>query len=257
MRKTTRQEGILDQVARDGRVVVEALAERFGVSGMTIRRDLAELAEAGKLNRVHGGALAARAGLVEFLFQERASAMAAEKKAIGRRVAEMVQPGMSVSLDTGTTTLEVARALVSKKNIRVLTTSLAIASVLHASEGVEVILLGGIVRKTSPDLWGPMTEENINKFRVQYAILGTDAVTPSGLYTTDVSISRISRALIDNARESVVVADSSKFFRTAFVQHGSLSEITRLVTDEGCPPNAREWLEKSVKEVVYVPVEKR
>jgi DeoR/GlpR family transcriptional regulator of sugar metabolism len=182
--------------------------------------------------------------------------MAAEKHAIAQRVARMIQPGSSVSLDTGTTTLEVAKALVNMRNIRVLTTSLAIASVLHTSEGVEVILLGGIVRKTSPDMWGPVTEENINKFRVHLAVLGTDAVTPTGLYTTDVSISRVSRALIDNAKESVVVADSSKFYRTAFVQHASLSDITRLVTDEGCPHDARVWLEKAVKDVIYVPVEK-
>ena len=111
MRKTVRQEAILAQVVRDGRVVVEELAARLGVSGMTVRRDLAELADAGKLNRVHGGALASRSGVVGFSFRERANAMAAEKHAIAQRVARMIQPGSSVSLDTGTTTLEVAKAL--------------------------------------------------------------------------------------------------------------------------------------------------
>jgi DeoR/GlpR family transcriptional regulator of sugar metabolism len=163
----------------------------------------------------------------------------------------MIKPGMSVSMDTGSTTLEVARALADMRDLRVVTTSLAIASILHATDGVEVVLLGGIVRKTSPDLYGPITEENIKRFSVQLAVLGTDAISPSGCFTTDAGVSRISRALIESAEMSVVVADSTKFARTAFAQHASLSEISKLVTDEGCPHDVRIWLEKAVKEVIY------
>jgi DeoR/GlpR family transcriptional regulator of sugar metabolism len=238
-----------------GRVSVEALAGEFGVSVMTVRRDLAELARLGKVNRVHGGAIPSRAGMAEFSFREKATDMAEEKRAIARAVSVMIEPGMSVSLDTGTTTLEVARMLVGRARLRVLTTSLAIASVLHADQGIDLVLLGGTVRKNTPDLWGGITEENIRRFRSDLAVLGTDAISPSGAFTTDVPTSRVSRALMETAGRKVLVADHSKFSKTAFVRHAALSEMDLLVTDERCPQDVRAWLGEAAREVVYAPLE--
>lgn len=254
MNKTARQDVILDRVMREGGVSVDALAGDLGVSVMTIRRDLSELAYAGRLSRRHGGAIPARGGIAEFAFRERSERHAAGKHAIAQAVAAMVQPGMAIGLDTGTTTLEVARALTTKTGITVLTTSLAVASVLHVVEGIEVMLLGGNVRKNSPDLTGPLAERNIRQFRMHLVVLGADAVKQDGVYTTDVRIAGMTRAFTENANRVVLVVDSSKFGATAFVQCLELGEVHCVVTDDGCPESVRSWLGRRVGEVIYAPV---
>ena len=122
---------------------------------------------------------------VEFAFLDRTQERTAEKQAIARYLATVIQPGMTVVLDTGTTTLEVARAIAGIPRLRVLTSSLAIASALYAYDNIELVLLGGTVRHHSPDLSGPLTEENMRQFHTEVAILGADAVTPDGLYTSE------------------------------------------------------------------------
>jgi DeoR/GlpR family transcriptional regulator of sugar metabolism len=251
-----RHESILNRTARDGEVSVDALAREFDVSNMTIRRDLAKLAESGRLSRFHGGAAPTRAMVVEFSFRERSSIRFTQKRAIAARAAELVSPGMAVSLDTGTTTLEVARALAPKENVTVLTTSLAIASVLHSNPKLELILLGGAVSRSRAELVGPLVEDNLKKFRVHVAFLGADAVTPDGIFTTDVQVARICRAMIANAKRAVLVADSSKFRETAFVQYAPLNEINCVITDSQCPEDVRGWLESEVKEVIYTEISK-
>lgn len=252
VKRGIRRSSILEIVARSGEVSVENLARQFGVSVMTIRRDLAHLSRAGRLSRIHGGAVPSRAGVIEFSFHEKGNRRAVQKRAIASKVAAMVSPGMAISLDTGTTTLEIARALSGTSGVTVLTTSLAIASVLYANDNIELVLLGGNVRKNSPDLMGPLTEDNLKRFRIHLAVLGADAVTPDGIFTTDIGISRISRAMVENADNVVLAVDSTKFTQTAFVKCVSLQEIDRLVTDDGCSEDIRAWLEEAIDEVVYV-----
>lgn len=254
MKKNKRQEQILGMVALNGEVSVDTLAEKFGVSVMTIRRDLACLSRAGLLNRMHGGAVSSRAGVIEFSFRERGERNAAQKRAIAHVVADMITPVTTVLLDTGTTTLEVARAIKNTGPLTVLTTSLAIASVLHSSDSIEVVLLGGTVRKNNPDLAGGITEENLKRFRVHLAVLGADAVTPDGVFTTDEGISRISRAMADNSEAVVLAVDSSKFMQTAFMKAVPLDKVDKIVTDDGCLRDVRGWLEKKVTEVIYAKV---
>ena len=138
-----RHEDILKLLRERGDASVQVLAESFGVSVMTVRRDLMLLEQAGKLTRTHGGAVLSSAGIVEFAFERKGKRHAAEKRAIAREVASLVQAGMSVSLDSGTTTLEVAMAIAGIDSLTVLTSSLAIASALYASENIELVLLGG------------------------------------------------------------------------------------------------------------------
>ena len=138
-----RHERIVAFLGGRGEASVQDLAEHFDVSLMTIRRDLALLERAGRLTRTHGGAVLSKPGVVEFAFVEKGERFAAEKRAIAREAARLVQPGMSVALDSGTTTLEVAKAIRSIDGITVLTSSLAIASVLYAQDNVELVLLGG------------------------------------------------------------------------------------------------------------------
>ena len=246
---------ILDVLASGGDASVQDLADRFGVSLMTIRRDLAMLENEGELTRTHGGAVRSKAGVVEFAFEERAKEHAHEKQAIGEAVAAMIRPGMAVSLDTGTTTLEVARATVrsigSRAPLTVLTSSLVIASALYAHDNIDLVLLGGTARKGSPDLTGWLTEENLKRFRVDLAVLGADGVSRDGVFTTDVNVARVSQAMAAGAAQTVLAVDHGKFEQSAFVRFASWSKFTHVVTDDQVPPPIRSWLNKAVKHVIY------
>lgn len=251
-----RRAKILELLAHDGEISVQHLTALFGVTPMTIRRDLEALENQGSLTRTHGGAIFSQRAVAEFAFLEQGRKHQREKEAIAREAAQLVQPGMTIVLDTGTTTLEVARAVAGISNLTVLTSSLAIASALHASNNVELVLLGGNVRRRSPDLMGPLTEENLDRFRVRMAILGADGADSTGVFTTELSIARVSRAMVQCARETVLVADSSKFEHPSFVRYADWKNISRVVTDDGLPSAARKWLSKAVGDVHYVRVAK-
>lgn len=255
MRKSPRHDHILATVAACEEATVEALASACHVSLMTIRRDLAELEALGKLHRTHGGAVAAAAGTIEFAFQEKSAQQAEEKRAIAREIASRIHAGMAVSLDTGTTTLEVARCLLGVKGITVLTTSLATASVLYAAPDIQLVLLGGVVGKRTPNLYGDLTEENLKRFCAHLAVLGADAVTPDGVFTTEVSIARVSRAMIAKADRVILAVDHSKFSSTAFVKCVELDCIDEIVTDDRCPRDVRRRLRQGSVQVTYAPVE--
>jgi DeoR/GlpR family transcriptional regulator of sugar metabolism len=249
---TRRRAQILDCLASEGEVFVPDLAERFAVTPMTIRRDLEALEAQAVLTRTHGGAILSRQSVAEFAFLERNRTSIAEKQAIARETALLVEPGMTLVMDTGTTTLEVARALRGVGRLTVLTSSLAVASELHTDPGMEIVLLGGNVGRNSPDLFGALTEDNLRRFRVQLAILGADAVDERGLYTTDLPIARVSEAMIEVARDTALVVDSRKFRRQSFVRFAGWDVIRHVVTDAGVSPADRDWLGKVVQDVRYV-----
>lgn len=245
-----RQSDICDMLARNGYVFSQELSEAFDVSRMTIHRDLAELESAGRLVRTHGGAMLARTGIVEFQFAEKSRCHTKEKQAIAAVIAGMVKPGMSVILDTGTTTLEVAKALSGIKGIKALTSSLAVASALYPNENVELVLLGGSARKNSPDLTGPLTEDNLSKFRVDLAVLGADALSREGAFTDDLNVARVAKAMIAQADKVVLAADSSKFKGNAFYKYADWRRFNRLVTDSGASMKVRKWPAKAGVEVI-------
>ncbi|MCP4641375.1 MAG: DeoR/GlpR transcriptional regulator [bacterium] len=253
---TGRLNKILDILTAEGEISVQELAERFDVSTMTVRRDLATLERDGILTRTHGGAVLSRAGVIEFSFKEQERRMAPEKRAIAKAVAPLVKPGMAVTLDTGTTTLEVARAISGIKNLTVLTSSLAIASTLYPHDNIELVLLGGTVRRGNPDLSGWMTEDNLKQFKSDLAILGADGADSDGVYTTDPSIARVSQSMMAGARQRVLVVDHSKFAQSAFVKCADWSEVNRVVTDSGIASRDRQWLKRSVKELTVVDPER-
>jgi len=255
MTRGPRDNVILELLAHESEVSVDGLAGRFGVNPVTIRRDLARLDREGLLARTHGGAVASRGGTIQFAFQKKQQTHPGAKAAIATAAASRVKPGMAVCLDTGTTTLEVARRLAGCENLTVLTSSLAIASVLYPYGGIELVLLGGTVRKNSPDLFGMVTEENLRRFRVHVAFLGADAATPDGLFTTDTRIARVSRAILDGAGTAVLVVDSSKFEATGFVRFAEWDSIGTVITDDHTPPATRAWLAEKATDVTYAQVQ--
>ena len=245
-----RHQSILDLLTEDRAVSVQQLAAKLQVTPATIRRDFDELQAAGRLERTHGGAVLSRSGRIEFRLKRRELQMAPEKQAIARAAARLVRPGMTLSLDTGTTTLEVARAIAGLGDLRVLTSSLAVAAALHPHPGIRLVLLGGQARTDEPDLFGELTEENLKRFHVDMAIIGADRVTPDGLYASDPEVVRVSRAMLLGADRSVVVADHTKFGTPAFYRFGTWDDIDTVITDHGLPAAARQWAKKKTELVL-------
>ena len=251
-RMRARHDGMVEWVRAHGETSVGELASGFGVSVATARRDLALLEEAGRLVRTHGGALLSKTGVVEFAFAERSERLAEEKRAIAQRVASMVHSGATVALDSGTTTLEVAKALAGLDGLTVLTSSLAIASVLYAYETIELVFLGGTARKGSPDLTGWLTEENLKQFHVDFSVVGADGITRDGAYARAVDLARVCRSVLAAGETSILVVDHSKVGRASFSRFASLRQFDHVVTDGGVPRGERKWLERMGRDVSYV-----
>ncbi len=223
---------ILKQLETDERVTVRQLAELFGVSEMTVRRDLSRLQQQGLLVRTHGGGTAASAlKVVQSAFP--AYEHSSKKEAIGRLAAGLVSPGQTIMVDSGTTVLEVAKHLPQDSGIVVATTSLCVAQELHRSS-IEVLLLGGFVRKEFPSVCGPMTEKLLSNLRLDVLFVGCDgADSVDGFYMSDMRVSDLEQAMIRIAQRVVVVTESTKFGRRAFVRYAEPGQVHTVVTDSG------------------------
>ncbi|MBX7254853.1 MAG: DeoR/GlpR family DNA-binding transcription regulator [Candidatus Hydrogenedentes bacterium] len=235
-----------------GEVTAQELAEKFSVSLASIRRDLQQLEQVGSITRTHGGAILSKPGIVEFAFQERGNTNAPEKRAIARAVAAMIEPGSSVALDSGTTTLEVAKAIAGIPGLTVLTSSLAIASVLYAHDELETVLLGGTARRGSPDLTGWLTAENLTRFHVDYAIVGADGVTPDGVFTIALDLASVCEGVMQAGTQRILVVDHSKIGRRSFCRYAAVKQFDRIITDTGVRASERKWLKKLANDVLYV-----
>lgn len=230
---STRHQEILELLQTKRECSIQSLAAKFGVSGMTVRRDLDLLAEQGRILRTHGGAMLAPGVSFEFAFLRRAKVNQDEKRAIGSLAASLVEDGQSVLLDSGTTTVAIAEHLRTRPGIKVITTSLPIASMLQYSEAVELNLLGGQLRQGFPDLCGPMTESNLDMISPDIAFIGAAAVDGRGcMFTESSMLSRMLAKMVSCAKRAYVVADSSKLGSTALWRYGSLKSTTALITDD-------------------------
>lgn len=230
-----RQTEILDLARSEGRVVVEGLAERFGVTLQTIRRDLTELSEAGFLDRVHGGAVA-RTGVSNIGYEERRRMNDAAKSAIGRACARALPDNCSMILNLGTTTEAVARELLGHHQITVVTNNMNVANSLVANESCEIMVAGGGLRRSDGGLIGDLTTQFFEQFKVDYAVIGASALDPDGdLLDFDLAEVRVSKAIIRQSRQVFVVADASKLGRSAPARLASLREVDALFTDQPLP----------------------
>lgn len=243
-------------LAENQAVSISDLAARFGVSEMTIRRDLDALEQSGQVQRTHGGAVLTERLIFEFDFRERQQAQREAKRAIARRAAELVEPGMRVLLDTGTTTLELAALLTAMDRLTVITPSLAVVSLLQFSPGVDVILLGGVIRRGSPDLTGAITEYCLDLFAADVCFQGADAIGPDGsIYNSDLRLASVDRKMRSRSARTFILADSTKFGRTALARSGALTEVEALITDAGLAAAQRRALETLGVTVLVAPSE--
>ncbi len=220
-----------------GEAGIAEMATLLGVSEMTLRRDLNRLEHAGHVRRTHGGAVPAERLGFEFDFVTRRQSNQRAKRAIAAEAFKLVKPGDRLLLDAGTTTLELACLLRSIPNLTVVTPSLAVASELQFSDSVQTILLGGVLRRGSPDLTGEVTEAVLDMLAVDTAFQGADGIALDGtLYTADLGVARVDQKIRMRAARTYVLADSSKVGRTALACHGKLQEMAGWITDDGIAP---------------------
>lgn len=232
-----RQQDILDIARRDGRVDVESLAAQFKVTPQTIRKDLNDLRAAEKLHRVHGGAVFP-SDTVNLAYQARRGIAADGKVRIGQAVADRIPDGASLILNIGTTTEQVAHALRRRQRLMVITNNINVANILSDAPGVELVVSGGMIRKSDGGIMGAAAVDLIRQFKVDYAVIGASAIDEEGsLLDYDYQEVRVSQAILSRARQKFLVADTTKFERRAPVQIGHMSEMDTFVTDAP-PPDA-------------------
>ena len=256
-RASKRQSEIIALLRQSGRVAVEDLAAHFSVALQTIRRDLNELSEEGRVVRVHGGAIVA-SGVENLAYDARQLVAHDQKRLIGEAAARLIPDNSSLFINIGTTTEEVAKALSRHSGLLVITNNLHVASELHRSSAVEIFLTGGTVRQSDGGIVGAVTVEQIEQFRVDFAVIGTSAIDQTGtLLDFDIREVEISRAIVEHARKIILVSDSSKFSRSAPVRIAHLSEIDIFVTDRLPSPAIVELCQRCEVKVIEVggPVE--
>lgn len=231
-----RQIDILNMARQDGRVEVDTLAAHFGVTPQTIRKDLNELCDLDKLQRVHGGAIFP-SNTVNLAYQSRRELAADAKMRIARTAAGLISNNSSIILNIGTTTEQVARALRHHEGLLAITNNLNVAFILSETEGTEVVVAGGMVRKSDRGIVGAAAIDLIRQFKVDCAVIGASAIDEDGeLLDFDYREVRVSQVIIEQARKTILVADAMKFERRAPVQIGRLEDIDIFVTDQ--PPPA-------------------
>ncbi|MFJ6196955.1 DeoR/GlpR family DNA-binding transcription regulator [Micromonospora sp. NPDC092111] len=253
-----RQSAILELIRQRGGVRVSHLVSRFGVSDMTIRRDLEVLAERGLVDKVHGGATLAGPGSAEEPgFAAKSVRQQDEKRAIAERAARLVEPGMAVALSAGTTTAALATLLADVRGLTVVTNSIPVADALYQNPRADqtVVLTGGI-RTPSDALTGPVAEAAIRTLNVDVLFLGVHGMSPrTGFTTPNLLEAAVNRRLISAARRLVVLADHTKWETTGIATIAPLEEADLLITDAGLPPDGCRQIGDQVGELVVVEVD--
>ncbi len=240
-----RQSDILEIASTEGRVTVDGLAERFGVTVQTIRRDLSELADAGKLDRVHGGAVL-RSGVSNIGYEDRRTLNADAKTRMAKACANDIPDGASVFMNIGTSTEAVARQMLNHKDLMVVTNNTNVANILVENPDCEIVVAGGVLRRSDGGLVGNLTVSTIRQFKFDYAVIGCSALDPDGdLLDFDFQEVHVSQTIIAQARRTLLVADHSKFQRLAPARITSLAKIDGFYTDQPLTPDlaakCAEW----------------
>jgi DeoR family transcriptional regulator, fructose operon transcriptional repressor len=248
-----RQAKIRERFAERPGVSISKLAREFDVSEMTIRRDLAALEGKAHIQRTHGGAVLTERMMLEFDYRDRRAKNSEVKCAIAAAARKLVRRGQRLILDTGTTTLELAALLKDGDNLTVITPSLAVASELQHAGGVEVILLGGVIRRGSPDLTGPVTEHCLELFAADIAFQGADGIGADGsIYNSDLRLARVDKLMRRVAKRCCVLADHTKIGQTALARSGSLADVDTFITDKAAPADTLKRFAKLGAEIVTV-----
>jgi DeoR family transcriptional regulator of aga operon len=248
-----RRRRICELLKEEGRVTVDSLAARFGTSQVTIRADLSMLETAGALTRTHGGALSVPEA--DQPLNVKQLQHHAEKVRIAEAAAGLIRDGETIILDSGSTTAEIARRIrtLALQSVNVITNALNIAALLIDVPSVRLIVPGGILRRESNSLSGPMAEAALGTLQANRLYLGADGVDPQiGVMTPHLAEAELNAKMIAISREVVVVADASKFTRRNISLIARVEQVNMLITDRAAPADAVEQLRQRGVEVRLV-----
>jgi DeoR family transcriptional regulator, glycerol-3-phosphate regulon repressor len=235
-----RQHQILALARQMGTVMVDDLAHRFTVTPQTIRKDLNELCDGRLLARTHGGAMLT-SGVENMAYDSRRQIAAVEKRMIGLRTAELIPNNCSLFINIGTTTEEVARALIHHEGLLVITNNIHVATILMPCPKIDVIVAGGSLRRADGGIVGETAADFISQFKVDHAVIGSSAIDDDGaMLDFDFREVRVAQAIVSNARNVILVSDSMKFTRSAPVRIGHISQVDVFVTDRPPPEPVAE-----------------
>ena len=251
MNLSPRHTQLLDEVRAQGPQTIEALAERFGVTLQTVRRDVQRLAEAGLLSRFHGGVRLPVSTTQNIAYRQRQAMLADAKTDIARAIARRVPNGCSLILNIGTTIEAVAHELLRHQGLRVITNNLHIAALLSTNPDCEVIVAGGVVRAADQGIVGEATVDFMRQFKVDIGLIGISGIEADGtLRDFDYREVKVARTIIGQSREVWLAADHSKFHRAAMVELARLDEVDVLFTDATPPPPFAELMAQGGVECV-------
>lgn len=245
MAQSFRHNEILEIARREGKVTVEGLADHFNVAAQTIRRDLTELADNGKLERVHGGAVLP-SGVVNIGYEERRNLFTEAKQRIAKACAAEIPEDTSIFLNIGTSTEAVAHELLHHRNMLVVTNNMNVPRILVDNPDCNIVVAGGQLRRSDGGLVGKLTIEAVSQFKFPIAVIGCSALDEDGdMLDFDVQEVNVSQTIIKQSRRVFLVVDGSKLKRSAPARIASLAEIDAVFTDQPLPPDladrCHEW----------------
>lgn len=252
MTTITRRVKILEVLNSEGQVSVSELSKKFDVSEVTIRNDLSHLEGKELLIKTRGGGLKAQRVGIDQHLNDKAKINSKEKQTIGKKAAELINENDTIIIDSGTTTIEIAKNINRIKNLTVITNALNIASQLIRDE-TKVILLGGILRTSSLSLIGPIAESSIKNFYCDKCFLGVDGIdSQSGIYTPNLEEAHLNRLMIGVSKEVIIVTDSSKFKRKSFAHIAPMTKVNIIITDSKIPEDELKNLQTLGVKVILV-----
>jgi len=252
MNTISRRVKILEVLNSEGQVTVSELSKKFNVSEVTIRNDLSHLAGKELLIKTRGGGLKTQRVGIDQHLNDKAKINSKEKQAIGKKAAELINDNDTIIIDSGTTTIEIAKNLSRIKNLTVITNALNIASQLIRDE-IKVIVLGGILRTASLSLTGPIGENSIKNFYCDKCFLGVDGIdSQSGIYTPNLEEAHLNRMMINASKEVIIVTDSNKFKRKSFAHIAPITKVNMIVTDSKIPEDELKNLQNMGIKVILV-----
>lgn len=247
MLQPDRRKRIVNELKVNGIVKVDDLAELLSVSNMTIRRDLKELEENGLIKRTHGGATLVDSLTMELPFLSKEILNINEKKKIAKEAVKYIENGMVVGLDSGTTSMEIAKLISNNKTLTVITPDVIIASYLCQYSNMDVICTGGYVQSNTGVCLGQIAEGVLSKVRTDICFIATSAFTTDSITTPTFTKEAIKRLLIESSKEAVLIADSSKYGKEHFVKITELSKFNLMIVDDGLSKEVYEVLKEKLE----------
>jgi DeoR family transcriptional regulator of aga operon len=248
-----RRNKIIDKLETDNQVLVSELSNEFNVSEVTIRNDLAYLEEKGIMHRTHGGGIKQRKVALEYGLTEKQKQNLPQKKRIGAKAVELIQENETIILDSGSTTMEIAKNLSIFKNLTVITNALNIISQIKEYPNIHLIVPGGILKPQSVALYGTPAEDAFKNYYCDKFFMGTDAIDfTHGLSTPTIEEAHLNKIMIQISKEVILVADSSKFNKRNFVFIAPVNILHTIITDKDLPQESKSAYENIGIKVILV-----